>query len=262
MLSRFRPKWPGGATRERTNWLSNMLQGVAAVVAIVTALSGLMWLLSQCTSPPRTGPEPGTTSPRNVPSGPPSMVGSAACWDGSSPPQPVSCGDAHRFQAFGTAQECGESQIRAFLGADPFDVIRFEIRAGLDPNACVIDGLEERDYDFNNVLLGESSAQWRECIAGVRDVAQTYRRVPCSLPHQAELLSTDLPEAPGLATCADLAGRYMNRTLESLSKELMIRRIAHAPGGEGSPQCAIWIVSGRPLDDTLRNLGNQNLPRG
>lgn len=262
----MRLRWPGEKTQDRTNWVSNMLQGVAAVIAIVTGLAtliaSLMWLLSQCSSPPQGAPRVSASSsgiqPSPVDSG---GVNPAACWDGSTAPQPVSCADAHRFQAFGSAQECGDSRVREFLGADSLDVIRFGTRTDLDSHSCVVDGLEERAGDFAGALLRDGGAGWRQCVAGVLDVAQTHRVVSCAMPHQAEFLSTGESDAPDLATCAEFAGKYMDRTLASLSRELTVRRIPGASGGEGRPQCAIWIVSGRPLDDTLRNLRNQNLPR-
>ena len=84
----------------------------------------------------------------------------------------------------------------------------------------------------------------------------------CEQPHIGEEIGT--PD-PGEATdigCREAVGAYVGRPFRNLEDEMGVNRLLGVTKGEvGWPRCELYVSSSQLLTDTVRRLGNANLPR-
>ncbi len=146
-----------------------------------------------------------------------------------------------------------------WLGYDSgIDVVGFELNTDLAPPNCVVDARSVKSGDFGDALRAENSGQWRECINGDIRVPATLKPADCLNPHVAEYIGASVRGVAKPDECEIAARSFLGRA--DLS-ELTVYPLAPVEPGLAKSRCMVAITSGKPLNDTLRRLGNANLPR-
>ena len=252
---------------DRGTPLYNLIQAAAALIFIGGAMIGLV----KCSNSTTLESGAKTSTAGAVPTTP-AVLGNGASTQQSNPdPTPecwnsgrkvVSCNLDHQYQVVGLASECNPESVFYKLGGEVgVDVLSVSADKSLQPGACVVDAGQARSGSFLDALRGPNSTQWRQCLSGQVDVAESQRFVSCDQPHQGELTSSPTSAESSVEDCRAAIGRYMGRSQTHLDAALTPRAITPAEPGVGKARCEVWIYSGRPLVDSMRRLGNAHLPR-
>lgn len=230
-------------------------------------IGGFVFGIMKCapSQPPPSTPSVGVTQVAVTPSAsqsePRESLSETVCLDVSA--AIVDCGLDHRYQSMplrsDPAAECSESNALQWLGyVRGIDVVRFGVTAELGHDRCFVDGLGLRRGDFADVLNGPNGRQWRYCVMGDIRVPQSLEPVSCDVPHVGEYLGVEAVGVVSQDQCIRSAREYIGRSdLEGLT----IYSVNSIGTSLAEPRCLAAVTSGRELVDSLRRLGNANLPR-
>jgi hypothetical protein len=122
---------------------------------------------------------------------------------------------------------------------------------------CLIDYGTELSASAKDSLSSPADDEWRRCIDG-----STARIVACSQPHTGESLATGEQGKASQDQCDEAAGRYMGRSISSVSEELRVQVIKQVSDDLNGERCVITVRGTQPLTASVRRLGVSRVPIG
>ncbi len=186
-------------------------------------------------------------------------VSSGACLDQAS--ALVSCNIPHRYELLSAGEmACNTAGVYRFLGGtENVDVLQFTTAAA-QGGLCKVGAPVDTTGPFQQVTRGDASAVWRSCFDGeVESADRLY--VDCLSPHTGEYISSPDRLDASSKSCLAAARDFLGVPVVEVDEELRVTPLRRVQEGIGQPRCAISVVSGQPLVNTLRRLGNELLPR-
>lgn len=168
--------------------------------------------------------------------------------------RPVACDVDHNAETFQGAECTHEALVRHLGGRPGLDILRPDLSVvRTDAGGCAVRFPFVTAQHAEGALARDGGHAWRWCRA-----AASGADVPCSDPHDQEVVARERVGAGSDFSCEEFAGEYMSVSWEHVRSVL---EVVEELNGDGR----ICVVSPRgddSLEGSLRDLGAAALPLG
>lgn len=214
-----------------------IISAIAAVAALVPAFAGM-----HKDGSPSGGGQASTSAsssaktPSTTMSSSPTGAAAETCF--SAPQHAVPCDEIHSYEVMGPQSPCSREGAVAFMGGKVgLDVVSVRTEQSAGWKQCVLVYPKPARGSAKDVLAGNASARWRQCLDASRGTSGTL--VTCDEPHNVEFLSTGARGQATTALCEKRAADYMGRSWSDVSDVLQVQFVKDDAPDLVSPRCAL-----------------------